>query len=203
MVDKLNSEEYPSNSLSKKSERRVVRRVTKGRVGARKKPLISRIFGGDLGKAIGTFVLSEVLIPAAKSTLSDVVDNVKEMMLYGEPQRRGGRRDRGDRSYVSYSSYYRERESRRGEPISSRKRVTHNFDDVLFNRDDAREVLSSMVDFIEDYGLCTVGDFYDLAGLPKDWNDDTWGWEDLSSAYVKRVRDGFIIDLPRPRPIDD
>ena len=54
-----------------------------------------------------------------------------------------------------------------------------------------------MDDLIETYGLVSVADFYDLVGVTGDYTDNKYGWTDLRNANVIRVRDGYMIKLPR------
>jgi len=126
-----------------------------------------------------------------------MISNGVEMLIYGESRPSNLRRDRG-RSYVSYSSYYRER-NRPTEERDHRSRDRHRFEDVVLpRRGQAEEVLSAMVDLVEDYEIATVADFYGLVGLSPDWADEKWGWDNLSSARIERTRDGYVLVLPRP-----
>lgn len=106
-------DKYPSNSKRKgggnspKLVDKKVERVIKGGLVERKKPILVRIFG-DNTKSVGHYILWDVLIPASKNTITEMISNGIEMLLYGEP--RGNiRRDRG-RSYVSYTGYYKDRD---------------------------------------------------------------------------------------------
>ena len=58
-----------------------------------------------------------------------------------------------------------------------------------------------MDELLETYKMVTVADFYDLVGVTCDYTDNNYGWTSLRSAEVVRVRDGYIIKLPRALPI--
>ena len=47
-----------------------------------------------------------------------------------------------------------------------------------------------------------MADFYELAGIESEWTDEKYGWGELSEARVERVRNGYIVALPKPEPID-
>jgi len=203
-------ENLPSNSYSKKRGEDDLpsikdspkKKVIKGNLVERKKPLLARIFGENT-KFVGNYILWDVLIPAAKNTISEIISNGIEMLLYGET-RKHVQRDRG-RSYVSYSGFYKEggRQGRDVRDPAPRNRNRHTFDDIVLDRrSDAEEVLSNLVDLIDDYGEATVADFYDLVGLNGEWSDNKYGWDNLGRATVKRVREGYILDLPRPVSLD-
>lgn len=202
--------EYPSNSHKSKEEleSKKIEKIVKGKVVKKRKNFFEKtaeVFIGEDVDNVGSYILYDVLIPAAKNTLSDMVGTGIEMLLFGEAKR-GSRtsRDKG-KSYVSYSSYYDRRE-----PIRDQKRVPsrqnssrHNFDDIILdNRGEAEEVLSRLLDLIEDYEVATVADLYDLVGITSEFTDNKWGWTNLNTATVNRVRDGYLISLPRPMVLD-
>lgn len=207
----ISVEEFPSNSFSEnkpkpkkveKGHERKVEQITVGKISKKKKSLgrkvTETIFDED-SKSVGQYILWDVLIPAAKSTISDVVSNGIEMLLYGGERTRGNRtsRDRG-RSYVSYSSYYEDDRREHYKRNRRARQAQHDFDDVLFDsRNDAEAVLSRMLDVLDEYDDISVADFYDMVGVDSVYTDRDWGWENLSSAYVERIRDGYIIRLPR------
>lgn len=212
MSNNILKKEYPGNSLSQKDkqketsevkEKKVVK-VVKGGVVKRKKSFGKRIvetFVGEDIDNVGQYIIHDVLVPATKNMLSDMVQGGIEMMLFGE--RKGSRTKRdGNRSYVSYGNYYSDKKDGRRE-VSRTSKARHNFDDiVLSSRGEAEEVLSSLVDLVEDYQEASVADLYDLVGVASDFTDNKWGWTNLRSASVVRARDGYQLNLPRPIQLD-
>lgn len=194
---KLSTKDLPSNSITKRSGE--VKKVTTGKIVTREKPFLARFFGDSMS-SIGQYILWDVLIPAAKNTISEIVSNGIEMMLYGDARPSSGiRRDRS-RSYVSYNSIYHGGQKRE---TTSRARSRHSFSDVVLeSRMDAEEVLSSLVELIDTYDVATVADFYSSVGLEGEWSDNKFGWDNLSSAEVKRIREGYILVLPKPVALD-
>ena len=60
-----------------------------------------------------------------------------------------------------------------------------------------------MEDIIERYGFVKVADYYDLAGVSIDNHcTNNYGWTDLRTASISRVRDRYVINLPKALPID-
>lgn len=205
--NKIKPKDFPSNSKTTE-KKETTRKVTKAVVIEKNKPLLVRLFGDHM-QEVGTYILWDVLLPAAKSTISDIISNGIEMVLYGEPgTKRKGRlhRDR-DRSYVSYNSMF-ERSPRRSrhqqeEKRGDRARSRHQFDDIIIeSKPDAEEVLTVLVEAIEMYESCAVADLYEAVGLPTDFTDHKWGWFNLASAYVKRDRYGYSLVLPKPEPLE-
>ena len=200
MSEIIKKEEFPSNSINRK-ERDKLTKVTTGTLIKRRKPFLVRVFGENAG-SVGDYILFDVLVPAAKNTISDIISNGIEMLLYGEPRQSNIRRDRG-KSYVSYTNYYDKRDKRSDRERIDRNRARHRFDDIIIDtKRDAEEVLSNLVDIVDEYGIATVADFYDLVGLTGDWSDNKYGWDNLSRSSVQRVRDGYILVLPKPYALD-
>ena len=74
---------------------------------------------------------------------------------------------------------------------------------IVFNsRGDAEAVLMSMDELISQYEVVRVADLYDLAGITGDYTDYRYGWTDIRSARIERVRDGYIIRMPKALPLD-
>lgn len=211
--------DYPANSHTVRAEKKQpgrppkVEKIITGHVIKKKKSFGKKIVeaffsnGEDVDNVAG-YVIHDVLIPAAKSTISDMVSDGIEMLMYGEV--RHGHRSRDDRdrnrSYVSYDNYSRndrDRDSRDRREFSYQDRARHNFDDIILGmRGEAEDVLNHLVDQTIDYGMVTVADLYDLVGIEPNYTDDKYGWTNLSTAKVIRVRDGYLIDLPKPRLLD-
>lgn len=202
---------YPDNSQDKApavvERREDDKRPQLHGKATRKKRSLGKRFGDtflseDRGD-VGEYLIFDVLIPAAKDTLTDLVGRGLEMLLYGEARgsykRSSGGRRTGHTDYSKYSQTERKRPQ-----TTSRARKTLDFDDIVFDsRADAERVLDYLLGRLEDYEVVTVADFYDAAEITGDYTDNKWGWYDLSDAYVRRVRSGggFIILLPRPEQL--
>lgn len=201
--------EYPSNSHSanKKEAPRKIEKVIQGSVRQRKKSLgrkFSESFLDEDSKSVSGYVIYDVIVPAIKSMLADMVGGGIEMLLFGETKGSRTRRDRG-KSYVSYSSFYRDRDrdSRDRRDTSYRRQAQHDFDDiVLDSRGEGEAVLSQLADLVDDYGSACVSDLYQLVGLPTNYTDNKYGWTNLSRATVERTRDGYILNLPKTVLLD-
>lgn len=211
MDDKeLSRDSFPSNSNKKRSKlklkERKIDKIITGNVKKRKRGFGKRVaetFINDDAKSVGSYIFYDVLVPAAKSMINEMVISATEMLLFGE--RRGHRtRREGGSSYISYGSYFRQNNKQsRDRTISRLGRARHDFDEiVLETRGEAEEVLSHLVDLVIDYEIATVADLYDLVGITSSFTDNKYGWMDLSTASTTRVRDGYLLNLPQPHLID-
>ena len=146
---------------------------------------------------VKSYIFMEVIVPAIKKAISDVVTNGIDMILYGES---GKTRRNSTTTKVSYGKYYNgDREPRRNPP-----RTGFDYDDIIFeNRGDAESVLDAMNEIISQYGVVSVGDLYDLADVSTDnFTVNKYGWTDIRGCKAKHVRDGYILELPKATPIN-
>lgn len=207
----INPEEFPSNSRKKKEEEereKRVEKVTTGKVKTQKKSIGKRFaenFLEDNTKSVFSYIVNDILIPAAKAMISDMVTGGIDMLLFGERRRGSTYRDSRGSTRINYGSMYRtlDRGETRARDISRMARSKHDFDEIILEtRGEAEDVLSHLVELVEEYGSASVADLYDLVGLEANYTDWKWGWFDLRNSSVSRVRDGYVINLPRPQLID-
>lgn len=150
--------------------------------------------------SVKDYIVNEVLIPAAKKAISDIITNGIDMILYGETRGKDRRRDGGSR--VSYTKYY-ERDRDRDYDRTRTRRSVYDYDDIILDtRREAEEVLNRMDDLIDNYGMVSVADLYDLVGITGNYTDNKYGWTNLRNAEVRRTRDGYLIKLPKALPFD-
>lgn len=200
-------DEFPSNSHkskeTKKTEIVETKKIIKGTVRKRKPSLGKKMkdeFISTDSHSVLSYLLEDVFIPAAKETIANLVSGGIDMVLFGGSGDHSRSSSRG-KSRVSYESYYERKNSDR---YSSRnRRSTQYLDDIVFDsRDEAEDVLNALMEDIDEYGVTTVGNLYDLVGERTAPSDFKWGWETLRNARVDRVREGYIIGLPRPIAVD-
>lgn len=199
-----NLTDYKSNSNRSKEvqkEERKLEKIVKGPVVARKKSgfdkLKSELISED-AKNIKSYVFGEVLIPAIKKAISDIVTDGIDILLYGGTHKGGGRRSIADK--VSYRSYYDNNYDRRN---SGRRLAVYDYDNIILSsRGEAEDVLMKMDELMDTYGLVRVADLYDLVGITGNYTDNKYGWTNIRNAEIVRVRDGYMIKMPRAVAID-
>jgi hypothetical protein len=211
-------EEFPSNSSASrqkpptgKTGKEEVQKVTQGEVIRRKKPLGSRIketiFGGE-ARGVGSYVLLDVLVPAAKDMFADAVSMGVEKLVFGEGRSvtRRGYRGGSAPHHTPYNRFGSTSSTLRPDPrqpvMSRRGRATHDFDEILLaTRPEAEEVIDRLFDLLNRYEQATVRDLYDLVGINASFTDEKYGWTDLQNATVERTREGYLLNLPKPEPL--
>lgn len=194
-------ENYPSNSHKAREEvaEKKVEKVVSGKTSTKKKSGIRKLsdtFLSEDVRNVKSYIFSEVLLPAAKKLVSDIVTNGTNMLLYGEIKNK-----KGNSSKVSYSRYYDDRSRDYRSPVV---RNNFDYDEIIFEtRGDAEAVLDAMYDILNQYKVVSVAELYDLASITThNYTCNNYGWIDLRGSSVVRVRDGYILKLPRALAID-
>lgn len=202
-------QEYRSNSFKSREETKTEtvaeRKVQKVVSGAKTRQNNTRkltdIFISEDASNVKSYIFMDVLVPAIKKAISDIVTDGIDMILYGGS---GGKRSSGRRSEskVSYRSYYDNKRYRDDDSYSARSRF--DYDDIVFrSRGEAEAVRDEMAGIIHDYGFVTVADMYDMADLSAPYTSNKYGWTSIRNAEAVRVRDGgYILKLPKAMPID-
>lgn len=199
---KPNSNKYKQDQKTDSKEREKVDKVVTGKVKVKKKSEMSKfkdVFISEDVSNVKSYIFMDVLVPAIKKAISDIVRDGVDMMLYGETK---GRKTGGSTSYVSYRDY--SNNDRRDDRRMSVRRLS-NFDIgdiILDSRGEAEEVLEQMDAIIDRYGFASVLDLYDTLGITPEFTSNRYGWTNLRTAEVVHVRDGYKLKLPRPTPID-
>lgn len=198
---KPNSHKFKESQQANQSEPKV-KKVVSGGVKTKKKSEVSNLRGAFISEDIrnvGSYILTDVIIPAIKSALSDTVSNGINMLLYGEAGRKRG----SSSSKISYSQYYSDRNSAVTSSNRSLGRTGWDYDEITFDtRGDAERVLTELDEAVDRYGVISVGDLYNAAGVTTDnFTVNKYGWTNIRSAEVIRVRDGYVIKMPKATPI--
>ena len=203
---KPNSHRYKEEQIVEAAERKKVDKVVTGAVKTKKKSEARQAFDTFVNEDltnIKSYIVKDVIIPTIKNTIWDAFTNSLDMILFGG---KGGNRSRPSNSsrsvpYVNYNKASSNRDNRNSSNSSQNR---FNLDEIVLNsRGDAEAVLDSMRAIIREYdGLVTVGDLYDLLGETSDYTARNWGWMNLNNAEPVHTRDGWILKLPRPVPIE-
>lgn len=201
--------EYPDNSHSAQERRqngtilpdKKMQKVVVGGAKTRKKSEVKKlasIFIPEDVENVKNYILTDVIVPGIKHAIADAVS----IVLFGDAGRLGGRRDKGTR--ISYQKYFDDRRDDRRDCARPRVPAGFEYDDIIFEtRGDADLVLDQLESAIANYGLASVADLYDLAGITcRSYTANKYGWTDIRSAKVIRTRDGYILQLPRTVQID-
>lgn len=186
--------------------------TTKKSVGRR----IRENLGGQDLKTVGFFILTDVIIPNARNLAFDILTEGGHRAIFGE----GAGSRRGAVSSLSgvtqlvgnassrirqtnYNAISNQGVRSAGDTALNRQeRAQFDFSNlVLETRPMAEEIVANMIDAINEYQRVSVADFYDQLQIEgTGFTDQTFGWtaKNFQNVEVRKVRAGYIINLPMP-----
>lgn len=201
--NKYKKEQIEENQVEtkKKVEKVVTTTAVKRKNGIRK---FADSFISEDAANVKSYVVSEVLIPALKKAISDIVTDGIDMILYGSSGK--SRQNSTKTSYISYRNYSDPRDKKYSYREPSRSmNAGYSYDDIILStRSEAEEVILAMSELVETYGVASIADLYDLVGVSGNFTDNKYGWTkaNIRNAEVVHTRDGYLLKFPRARLID-
>lgn len=132
--------------------------------------------------------------------IADSLKGCVDIVILGNNKKSSGSGSYG--TYKNYSVYYSD------EYGSSSKSYSYETDDYGFklitlpSYGKAQEVLTELMSIVKRYQKASVADYYVLTKIGVSSVDYNYGWTiDLSKSKIIPYRDGYLIDLPRPKPL--
>ena len=177
-----NSNKYKMEKAIKETEEKKIEKVVSGTVVKRRRSLFKRFsdifFSEDVGD-VKTYLIYDVLVPAIKENIADLINSAVGMIFFGEATRRSRKPVNGTGAKINYGGYFAGDSRRDRMPTYAKSRIAHNFDDVIFEtRAEAELVLDGMLEILNsEYKQVTVSDFYDLAGMSTSFTDNKYAVE--------------------------
>lgn len=196
---------YPGNSHkvreeNKSSDAKKIKKVVSKPAKTKKKSELRKFteeFIAEDANNIKSYVVKDVLVPTIKDTIWAIFTNSLDMILFNGDGSKDHKR-RGKTPKISYRDYYDS--SSRGRSYEPRDRF--DYDDLEFDsRGEADAVLTGMFEVLDSYGVVTVSDMYDMADVTAPYTANKYGWTSLRTAEVVRVRNAYILKLPKAKPI--
>lgn len=173
---------------------------------------VKNFFFGDSAHNILEYVVLEVLIPAAKEAAADAVTQGVEKRLFGDvrsvSRRTGTRPGGGLSSNASGAKVHYDRMAHAArQPAASggvlRRGGRHDIGQVIIpTRAEATEIIEMMYNIISQYEVVTVAEVLEMAGERAEYTDRNFGWSNLRGAQPVRVREGYLLNLPTPEPLE-
>ena len=198
---------YGPNSQKSKApepveQPRVIAPVISGEVIERKEPLRKKFlqaYAGDSAQSVGQYLLMDVIVPGTKNIIADLVTQGINRLLYGgsRPVQQGVRSNVGG-GYGKFFNGGAQNHSQQSQPQVRQVQQPAFGEIILKTRPDAEIVIDSLRELIEAYGNAKVANLYSLVGITGDFTDQSLGWTNLSRAGVIQIREGYLLDLPRP-----
>lgn len=196
---KPNSNKYRQEL--KHQERETPEKVVQGEVVVKKpstaKKLAAAIFNED-GQTVRHYAVFDVIVPAIKNTLADLITGCVNTLFFGNSSRSSGSGIVRSNSRTVYNAMYKGSESSRRLSDARESVEKPNYREVVLkSRADAENVINTLYRYIEKYDEpVSVAYMFQTLGVTPDFTDYKWGWSDLRGAGVRLVRDGYLLELP-------
>ena len=158
------------------------------------------------------YAWDEIIVPGIKDGF---LSTLEHMFYRGDSSYRRSYSSGSSRSRerTNYSSYYRS-SIRDEDDRDRRRRRDRDFDDrkeekvdyrriILKNEKDARKIVDTLRDYIHDYNEVSVARLLDLIDEPGKYTDNNYGWKDERDINYRRVRNGYLIDVPEAEYLGD
>lgn len=192
-------EKYEANSHKAREEKKKLKKVVSGPVITKKKSGFSNLadtFITEDVENVKQYIIMDVIIPTVKDTVLEMI----RMFFYGGT---GKSSSSYRKNRPSYRDYYDNDSGRKNTSTNYRRNSGLHYEDVVLpTRMDAVEVLDRLNEVIDEYGIVSVSDLHDLVGMSGPYTANNFGWSNLNNAKIIRVRDGYLLELPKPLPID-
>jgi len=191
--------------------------VDKEQIIVQKKSLGTKFadaFISDAAKDVKDYIIMDVIIPGIK----DTIINCMEMIFFGNTSNRRGRRSSvGYSDNTSYRAFYQSEYDGYGAPRRRDRRDRRYRDDerefsrdqidyrniVVRDKDSAKEIVSILRGRIEKYGEATKADLFELIEISSTSVDNNWGWTDTRDIGLRRVSNGYLIDVADAEYLED
>lgn len=189
-------------------EEKIVTQVTTSKVIRRKKPLHSRVadlFGTPDFNTVAEQIVKDVLVPSAKEMVEEAFGQGISRILWGEDRSHISRKaSRNNSGRVNYSGAFSNapRHSIRDEVPTTRRKNADYEEIILATRIEAEDVMDRMYDLLEAYDVVSVHDLYQLVGIVGTHQDQKWGWFSLKGLQARRIKGGYLLDVPEPEFLD-
>lgn len=175
--------------------------------GAKKveRPATRRFFDflfAESPKALAGKVARDVLWPRAKAGFEEAANSFLAGMLWGDGVNRpipnivkGTVLRGGGMNYNTISTQNSLSQAR----LANVSRSVGNYQDlVLPTQQMAEAVLGNMYELLNEYRVVAVADLYEAAGVTPAPSDNAYGWMSMDGSRISKVRDGYLLELPRP-----
>lgn len=195
----------PSNSNKSKEDKKNLTPVVNNPVKVRKKSnrLLRTIFARDL-KDVQQEIRTGYIEPKVKDLVwqfiqagLDIISNAFKMTIYENYKPSDKPKTPAER--YSYSNYYNQ-----AAPMRPTMTTEINYDEFIYkSKKEADDVLAGLKDLIAgEYRQATVHDMYYLSQQPTDnYTLQYYGWTNLDFAEVQQTDGGYIINLPKAKPL--
>lgn len=196
--------DLPDKSDTSRGPKKDIKPVVSGAVQV-PRPATRRFFDflfAESPKALGRKIGKDVVVPRVKAGFEEAINSFLSGMLWGDSANRpmGNMIQRtmlrgGGTNYNQMSDPHNISHARQANVQQS----SGNYQDLVVPTQQMSEVLlANLYELLNQYRVVAVADLYELAGITPQISDNSYGWVSLDGARISKVRDGYLLELPRP-----
>ena len=165
------------------------------------------LFTDDIKDAEKHFI-EDHLGPMIQDFIYKAAVNALEMLFYGNVK--NTRSSSSGNNFVSYTTYYKNDNSKTRAATSTNGTFITNYNDFCFaSKAEAEDKISQLGDIIDSYGYARIADYFEICGEPINGNHtlNNYGWYNLQGTTFDRVYDEngelrWNAILPKARPLN-
>ena len=146
------------------------------------------VTGFAVGVGVALYFTKDLIVAGVTHTLADVfeeeIEDVKDSKRdYTKPLRKSGKYPWGE-----YNRNY----------ADPKEAETFALPMLISNRDDAVEVLNSLLEHVDLYEFVSIADYYEMVSVTPTYKDTLYGWTwgDLTDARIITLDGEYSITLP-------
>lgn len=154
-----------------------------------------KVLAGRIGR--------DVVVPRIKAGLEEALNSFIAGMFWGDSANRpissmvGKTVLRG--GGTAYSAISSQPQALAMAQQANTARPSAGYEDLVVPTQQYAEILlSNMYELLNEYRRVSVGDLYELANISTQPSHNAYGWTSLDGARISKVRDGYLLELPRP-----
>lgn len=152
----------------------------------------------DLAKKVGR----DVIIPRMKAGFEEAAGSFLSGMLWGGGSRPPSNIVSGTvlrNGAVNYSGISTQNAMLAARQASVPVQSSGNYQDLVVpTQEIAESYLANMYTLLNQYRVVAVADLYEMAAITPAISDNGYGWTSLDGARISKIREGYLLELPRP-----
>lgn len=155
------------------------------------------LFFSNTPNNLGEKILKDCIVPSVMKIVWDSI----QMSLFGKVDRSDYYNDYRYRDYSrSYQTPYRNNDYSRSPYRNSNPPSGIDYKNLILQRpEDAERIVHSLWDCIRRDRRVSIAQLLDLFDVVGDFTDNNWGWTDERDIGIRKLPNGFLIDLAEPK----
>lgn len=156
-------------------------------------------------KSIFSYIMNDVLIPAAKDMIFEAITGGLSMRLFGDSRGYTRPAKTGHTNYNKISSHRSTSYIQPRTPKETRQMAPRNrgYNIKVPTKGEAYEILDRLCTYIERCGYATVNDLCKELDWETEYTYNSYGWVDLDDVRIRPRGNEWVLEIPPAIWIDE